>query len=88
MSAPDNVLAFASPAALDWESMRKESPYFQLGAALLTWHYNIRKSQLPGDRNTSVEDHGVFPSDLLHVTTKKLKRYYKSWKKTKEVHCF
>lgn len=62
--------------------------YFQLGAALFTWHYNIRKSQFPGDRNASVKDHGVFPSDLLHVTTKKLKRYYKSWKKNQRGSLF
>lgn len=55
---------------------------------MFTWHYNIRKTQLPGNRNASVKDHRVFPSDLLHVATKKLKRYYKSWKKTKDVHFF
>lgn len=52
---------------------------------MFTWHYDIRKTQLPGNRYTSVEDHGVFPSNLLHVTTKKLKRYNKSWKKTKKL---
>lgn len=45
---------------------------------MFTWHYDIREAQLPGNRNPSVKDHGVFPSNLLHVTTKKLKRYYKS----------
>lgn len=47
---------------------------------LPTRHDDIRKPQLPCNRQSPAEYHGVFSADLVHVSTKKLERNDKACK--------